>query len=270
MKRPIATRKELGIIKGIIKAWFGISNVTSDEKLQDVIVRAAKKANAHDFIIDLPRGYETEVGEGGLQHSGGQRQRIAIARALVKDPKILILDEAMSALDAKAEQEVQVALDNAAIGRTTVIITHLLSTIRGADNIFVIAKGCVPEQGRHSDLMARDGVYAKSVQKQEFVLANRRPQEPWTSDFTYDDGGDLVKIGGMSGHVMSLDKSESEADTKKARRGKPISKDDSTSDGTQVSLWTLAKIVGSLSRPEAFTMALGLCCSVIAGCAVSV
>ena len=258
------------IFENIRQGLAGLCSDTSNEQLQDAVVGAAKKANAHDFILDLPRGYETEVGESGLQLSGGQRQRIAIARALIKDPKILILDEAMSALDAKAEQEVQVALEKAAIGRTTIIIAHRLSTIRGADNIAVIAGGGVAEQGSHPDLMARGGIYAQLVQKQEAVSAVRPHQEPFGSDSCHDDVDDLVESGGEKGQVMGLDGSGSEADINHQCREKSISKETSASKDEQVSLWTLTKLVGRFNKPEALTMALGLCCSVIAGIAVPV
>ena len=136
-------------------------------QVPEQVIEAAKKANAHDFITMLPDGYDTQVGEKGLQLSGGQRQRIAIARALVKDPKILLLDEATSALESKSEALIQAALDAAAEHRTTLVIAHRLSTIRNADNIIVLSEGQVVEQGKHEDLIARDGVYAALVRKQQ-------------------------------------------------------------------------------------------------------
>ena len=125
------------------------------------IERAAKDAAAHDFISEMPQGYQTRVGEGGLKLSGGQRQRIAIARAMLRDAPILLLDEATSALDPESERQVQDALARLAKGRTTIIIAHRLSTVRDADRIFVLDKGKVAESGRHEELLAQNGLYAQ-------------------------------------------------------------------------------------------------------------
>ena len=125
---------------------------------------AAKAANAYNFISALPDGYDTSVGERGIQLSGGQKQRIAIARAILKNPKILLLDEATSALDAESERVVQDALDRVIVNRTTVVVAHRLSTIKGADAIAVVKNGVIVEKGRHEILMKiTDGVYASLV-----------------------------------------------------------------------------------------------------------
>jgi ATP-binding cassette subfamily B protein len=124
------------------------------------VVAAAKAAEAHDFIMELPEGYDTIVGERGQRLSGGQRQRLSIARAVLKDPPVLILDEATSAVDNETEAAIQRSLERIAIGRTTIVIAHRLSTVRNADCIFVLENGALKEQGRHEDLLAEDGIYA--------------------------------------------------------------------------------------------------------------
>jgi ATP-binding cassette subfamily B protein len=131
---------------------------------------AARAANAHDFIIRFPEGYNTLVGERGVQLSGGQKQRVAIARAVLKDPRLLILDEATSALDAESEHLVKDALERLMKGRTTLIIAHRLSTVMGADRVLVLEGGKIVQSGSHSVLMGQDGLYRRLVERQ-FVAA---------------------------------------------------------------------------------------------------
>ena len=136
------------------------------------IERAARDAYAHDFVTGFPDGYDTVIGERGTKLSGGQKQRIALARALLADPRVLILDEATSNLDAESESQVQAALARLMHDRTTIIVAHRLSTVRDADRIVVIEDARVVEQGRHDELMARRGTYHRLVEHQ--LIADHR------------------------------------------------------------------------------------------------
>ena len=133
------------------------------------IVEAAKIANAHNFIMESPEGYNTNIGDRGAKLSGGQRQRLSIARAILKNPELLILDEATSALDTESEKLVQEALTSLLKGRTSVVIAHRLSTIHNADKIIVIDGGRIAEQGTHTELMAKNGIYAKLIEMQSLA-----------------------------------------------------------------------------------------------------
>ncbi len=140
---------------------YGAQDATREQ-----VVAAARAANAHEFIVDLPHGYETEIGDRGAKISGGQRQRIAIARALLKNPKILILDEATSALDSESEIYVQQALERLMKNRTALVIAHRLSTVQNADRIIVLDGGTVAQDGRHEDLIRQEGIYRKLYELQ--------------------------------------------------------------------------------------------------------
>jgi ATP-binding cassette subfamily B protein len=141
---------------------YGRPDATREE-----VERAARAAHIHDLIVSLPDGYDSEVGERGLKLSGGEKQRVAIARALLKNPAILIFDEATSALDSKSEQAIQSELDRIAVGRTTLVIAHRLSTVMGADEILVMDAGHIIERGRHAELLARGGHYAQMWRLQQ-------------------------------------------------------------------------------------------------------
>nr|XP_043633552.1 ABC transporter B family member 15-like [Erigeron canadensis] len=165
---------------------FGKEDATTEE-----VIEAAKVSNAHNFVSQLPQAYNTQVGERGVQISGGQKQRIAIARAIIKSPRILLLDEATSALDSESERVVQEALDRVAIGRTTIVIAHRLSTIRNADLIMVVQNGQVIESGSHNDLIQlEDGFYTSLVHlqetKQDVETLNLNPPKPPLISSTFD------------------------------------------------------------------------------------
>lgn len=145
------------------------------------VEQAARLANAHEFIMSLPMGYEAQVGERGVMLSGGQKQRIAIARAVLKDPKLLLLDEATSSLDAENERLVQEALDKLMVGRTCVVVAHRLSTIRNADIICVLHQGKIVERGTHEELIKKNGQYATLGRRQWMLDETNRMQMQMTN-----------------------------------------------------------------------------------------
>ncbi|KAK5990194.1 ABC multidrug transporter atrD [Cladobotryum mycophilum] len=227
-----------------------------EEKQRELIISAAKKANAHDFVSALPEGYETNVGDRGFLLSGGQKQRIAIARAVVSDPRILLLDEATSALDTKSEGVVQAALEAAAAGRTTITIAHRLSTIKDADNIVVMAAGCIVEQGTHDELVANKSAYYNLVSAQHITATE----------------------GPMTGHELVNEKemlSPVDPDDDIAAKLKRLSAQNSTSSAvlqghveeeeTKYSTLDLLKFIASFNRDEWKRMVLGLFFSILCG-----
>jgi ATP-binding cassette subfamily B protein len=163
-------RRHIGLVLQEPFLFFGTiaDNIAygKPEASREEIVAAARAAHAHDFILRLPQGYDSLVGERGQGLSGGERQRISIARALLINPRILILDEATSAVDTETEQEIQRALDNLVQGRTTIAIAHRLSTLQRADRLVVMEQGQLVEQGRHEELMQRQGVYWRLYEAQ--------------------------------------------------------------------------------------------------------
>jgi subfamily B ATP-binding cassette protein MsbA len=167
-----SVRKQMGVVtqESILFNDTIFNNIAfgMEHVLEEDVIQAAKIANAHDFISQTENGYQTLIGERGSKLSGGQRQRLSIARAVLKNPPILILDEATSALDSESERLVQEALFNLMKNRTSIVIAHRLSTIQHADEIIVIRKGEIVERGRHDDLILQDGLYKKLTKTQRF------------------------------------------------------------------------------------------------------
>jgi len=140
----------------------------SHERTEADLIDAAKRANAYEFIVNMPDGFETQVGERGVMLSGGQRQRLSIARAVMKNPPIMILDEATSALDTESEKLVQDALENLMKNRTSIVIAHRLSTVKNADEICVMCQGEIIERGKHNELIENNKTYKKLCDLQMF------------------------------------------------------------------------------------------------------
>lgn len=225
----------------------------SDEKKMEMIEKAAKIANAHDFISELPEGYMTKVGERGNLLSGGQKQRIAIARAIVSDPKVLLLDEATAALDTRSESAVQEALDRASQGRTTIVIAHRLSTIKAADNIVVMAKGQIVEQGTHNALVSMNGVYSSLVQAQALTSRLNNGNRISTMD------PEMEKAGEVENEKLGLLRTTTSAPSDIARK---LEREKDNEYGT----WELVKFGWEMNVGEHKTMMIGLVFSFFAGC----
>jgi ATP-binding cassette, subfamily B (MDR/TAP), member 1 len=265
-----------------------------------LIIKAAKMANAHDFITGLPDGYETNVGERGFLLSGGQKQRIAIARAIVSDPKILLLDEgsspififlyfrhrltlhstATSALDTKSEGVVQAALDVAARGRTTIVIAHRLSTIKTADNIVVMSEGRIVEQGTHDSLLERKSAYYNLVEAQRIAADVEQWGEDNVDDIqaeqktihrtktpTIASGNQTVASGSSifekfddSILALKMERVQTQQSESSVALQKRVPE-----TTTQYSLWTLIKFVAGFNRREISIMFIGLFWSIVSG-----
>jgi ATP-binding cassette subfamily B (MDR/TAP) protein 1 len=247
---------------------YGITNSSqqrSDKEIGEQVIDAAKKAYAHDFIMNLPDTYQTRVGEKGVQLSGGQRQRIAIARALINDPKILLLDEATSALDSKSESVVQRALDVAAKHRTTIMIAHRLSTVRNADKIVVLSRGVVAEQGTHNELISRNGVYASLVQKQDIESPYSADSITETSERESDSEyeiSDTTLVSDKEGSATFFPEH-----TETAMTSEPPVK---AEDQGRLTLWQTLRFIARMNREETVLLVIGLGCAIVAGFGIPV
>jgi ATP-binding cassette subfamily B (MDR/TAP) protein 1 len=255
---------------------FGLSDDQrssfSEEQLTDAVKKAATQAYAHEFIVRLPQGYDTDVGERGVLLSGGQRQRIAIARALISDPKILLFDEATSALDTQSERIVQKAIEEASRHRTTIMIAHRLSTIRDADSIAVVLGGQVCEQGTHSELLARDGAYKKLVDAQ--ALSQETDEEDQDPDLEKVPTGEMEAIGTDLAGTPTLTKTHSKgasilrrtSTTKSAQNEKKdyTPTEDAKAD-KKYSWWDVITFLTYYNRQEKWLLLTGCALSIISG-----
>jgi ATP-binding cassette subfamily B (MDR/TAP) protein 1 len=209
---------------------------------------AARLAFAHDFIVNLPNGYDTRIGERGGLLSGGQKQRVAIARSIISEPKILLLDEATSALDPHAEGIVQQALESASKNRTTIVIAHKLATIRNADNIVVMSKGQIMEQGVHNELVAKGGVYATLVKAQDLSPDNNAKseeqalEEESTEEHAIEHTQSLAQVRTAEAHQLTLLKNREDHDLYK-QTGLISSIWRLASETSQLKLWYLITLL---------------------------
>uniref|UniRef100_A0A8C1DGL2 ABC-type xenobiotic transporter n=1 Tax=Cyprinus carpio carpio TaxID=630221 RepID=A0A8C1DGL2_CYPCA len=228
---------------------YGREDVTQEE-----IEQAAREANAYDFIMKLPDKFETLVGERGTQMSGGQKQRIAIARALVRNPKILLLDEATSALDAESETIVQAALDKVRLGRTTIIVAHRLSTIRNADVIAGFQNGEIVELGTHDELMERKGIYQSLV-----TMQSTEDTEEGKEEMTMDEKS--PSVSSLNDRALFRQKSRSGSEKDQQDEEKQTEEVRDQENAPNISFLTVLK----LNQPEWPYMVVGVLCATING-----
>ncbi|KAL6839693.1 hypothetical protein ACP4OV_030381 [Aristida adscensionis] len=257
-------RSQIGLVgqEPVLFATSIIENVMmgKENATRQEAVAACTKANAHTFVLGLPDGYDTQVGDRGAQLSGGQKQRIALARAIIRDPRVLLLDEPTSALDAESEAVVQQSIDRLAAGRTVVVIAHRLATVRNADTIAVLDRGAVVESGRHADLVARAGPYAALVK-----LAS----DPAKTAATGAAGGGGAATGTYNSFV-----DESGYDLSKSRYGGARAAGEEEEDAAAAKKKQDAKVsvreIWRLQRPEGALLILGFLMGIHAGAVFSV
>ncbi|CAG8518254.1 28123_t:CDS:2, partial [Racocetra persica] len=259
-RTTIAENVSYGLVGSIYE------NLPDNEK-REMIESACKTANAHDFIMDLPDKYETLVGERGILLSGGQKQRIAIARAIIKDPKILLLDEATSALDAQSESVVQDALDKASKGRTTIVIAHRLSTIRNAAKIIVMNNGFIVESGTHRELLDKKGFYSNLVETQQIQQIQQTVKAEENLNITSPKDESVTSFTTIKDYDNPISRDSSSSNLVKQKDDVEMGLKHNEHNYTGLEL---IKKVAAFNRPECLMLSIGVISSIIHGAIFSI